>query len=184
MSVWALPLRKARKVNETSNGYVSKITTATEPQGDAGTATGASIIDLVHGGNIAHGSVRIFPYGSGANNTTFSMRVLGWEYTGIGGGDVGVTRETALWIPGVLCEVQCTLSTSVGVANKCMVATERFADTITPTTGNDNITVFRTSTADNTIASLIVLTQGCLKLELQFTTGGSATDCNAWVKLM
>src|SRR5580704_1069070 len=102
--------RKARSVNQTSNGYVSKIPTNTEPKGDAGTAAGASVIDLLgtspgasESGEI-NNRVIILPYATGTNGQTFSMRVIGWR-------NIGIDPRTMLWIPVTLVEWQLTVST-------------------------------------------------------------------------
>lgn len=174
--------RKARSVNQTSNGYVSKIPTATEPSGDAGTATGASIIELGNNGGTGQNLVIICPYGlhASVDNKTMSMRVIGWREAGVD------NQATKLWIPVPLVEVACTLTgTAIGVAGKALIATEGFADTIalTGTTANDDVSVDIVSPANDTIGHLVVDVKGFQKLELSFTTGGSATSCNALVAL-
>lgn len=175
----AQPLRKARSVNQTSTSFVSKAPTATEPTGDAGTATGASVLGLQYAsGGPGRNSVFVIPYGTGNENDTFSVRVIGWRCAEPG------NRETLLWIPVVLVEVVVTLSTTVGVAGKAVVATERFADTIGITTGNANVSVDINSPADNTIATFLVALKGAQKLELSFSTNSSATDCNALLALL
>ncbi len=175
--------RKARSVNQTSNGYVSKVPTNTEPgtpNDDAGTATGTSVIKLSSdSGSSAQNQAIIVPYGTGSNNGTFLMRAIGWRY-------VGTDPTTRLWIPVVLGEWTCTLSSSIpGVAGKTIVATELFADTIVivGTTGGDNALGISSPAAD-IMAYIILDLRGSQKLELTFTTGGSATDCNALVALI
>lgn len=170
---------KARSVNQTSNGYVSKIATGTTPNGDAGTATGASIITLCHEGITGVSGAVILPYGVGSNNNTFSMRVIGWDR-------IGNDPNTLLWVPVMLLEVQVTLSSScVGVAGREVVATELFADTIAlvGTSGNPNVSCEIISPANDTIAHLTLTFKGFAKAELSFTTGASATSCNALVML-
>lgn len=173
--------RKARRVNQTSNGFVSKIPTPTEPSGDAGTATGGAVFDLANpsaGGTVAQNSAIILPYAIGVNNNTFSVRIIGWRVT-------GMNAETALWIPVVLAELAVTISsTPIGAAGKDVLDTELFADTITLTTGNANVSIDVNSPADNTIAHVVVDLKGFQKLELSFTTGASATSCNALLALL
>ena len=174
--------RKARSVNQTSNGYVSKVPKNAEPSGDAGTATGSSIIELANQavGDSVHDHVLICPYGTGANNTTFSMRVIGWRQTFPG-------DSTSLWIPVTLGDFLCTLSSACpGVASMTIVATEFFADTIalTGTTANAGVNVDVNSPANDTIGHILLDMSGFRKLELSFTTGGSATDANALIALL
>lgn len=177
IDVLAQAFNKARSVNQTSNGYVSKIPTATEPSGDAGTATGSSVIELAPPpGGIARGGLVIVPYGAGADNATFSFRVIGWRF-------VGVDPQTRLWIPATLVEVTATLSTVVGVAGYQVIDTERFADTLILVVGSASVNNVIISPADNTIAHVMVSTSSFQKIELSFTTGGLATNCNALVAL-
>lgn len=193
MMTRAGPWRKLRSVNETSNGYVSKIPRATSPftaaglNGDAGTATGASVIQLTNGviGGQAQSGAEFLFYGVGANNTTFSARIIGWSALTTSGLSP-VNPETQVWIPVVLVEVQCTLSsTPIGLAGRAIVATELFADTITlvGTTGVAGLDMSITSPANDTIARVFVDLWGHTELEVQFTTGGSATSCNGLFRL-
>lgn len=171
---------KARSVNETSNGYRSLIPTVTEPSGDAGTATGASILDNQRGGGAGQNCIRVLPYAIGSNNNTFSLRVIGWDYVGNNPNPGEVRR---LWIPTPLCEVACTISsTQVGIVNSQVLNTEMFADTISLTYGNLNVGIDIVSTAADIVAHFVLDLKGCQKYELIFTTGGSATSCNALIK--
>lgn len=172
------PFRKARAVNQTSNGYVAKLPGA-EPSGDAGTATGAAVIDLAGAlGGESPRSVLIVPYGEGSDGDTFSMRVIGWKV-------LGHDPYTQIWVPINLLEVQATLSSTVpGVAGRLVAATELFADTIAIVTGNANVSVDVNSPADNTVAHLLLNLKGVSKLELTFDTGGSATSANALLAMV
>jgi hypothetical protein len=173
------PFRKARAVNQTSATFVAKIPTGTEPTGDAGTATGASVIDLAAAlGGESPRSVLIVPYGVGSNNNTMSIQVIGWKL-------IGTDPLTWLWVPVNLLEVLVTLSSTIpGVAGRQVVATELFADTIAIVTGNANVSVDVNSPADDTVASILLNLKGCQKLELSFETGSSATSCNALLALV
>lgn len=190
----ANPFRKVRSVNQTSNGFVSKIPVGVDPfitantngSGDAGTATGASVIqmtDPITGGQTQNGAHFLF-YGVGTNNQTFSARVIGWSPL-VSSGLVSVTPDTQIWIPVPLIEVQVTLSsTPIGLAGKAIVATELFADTITitGTTANAGVNVNVVSPANDTIAHLFLDLEGFMAYEVSFTTGASATSCNALVR--
>ncbi len=174
--------RKARSVNQTSNGYVSKVPTATEPIGDAGTASGASIIDIGSLGSGGTGAIQnamlaVF-YGVGSDTNTFSAKLIGWKPVDWD------NRLTGLWIPVPLVVLALTLSTPPGLAGKTILNTELFADTITLTTGNDDVSVDIVSHADNTISHCLIDLKGFQKVEWSFTTGGSATSCNALFVLL
>jgi len=175
-----MPFRKARSVSQTSSSFVSKIPTITEPTGDAASATGASIIDLGSQGSETQNAVLLVPYGAGNDNTTFSLRVIGWRKLG--------TTQTALWIPVNLIELACTLSAVTGIAGMDLINTDRFADTITVTTGStlsgeaaaENVV----SPANDTIAHALVDFKGFTKIEVSFSTGSSATNCNCLLCLL
>lgn len=185
----ARPWRIARKVNQTSNGYVSKIPTTTEPVGDAGTATGAAVIDLTApdtlGGLTSANRAMVHFFGAGSDTNTFSCRVIGWSCVAQAPGGLALGGRPVLWVPTVLVEVQATLSVQVGIAGSSALNTDRFADTIalTGTTANAGQGVEIVSPANDTIAHLVVDLKGAQKLEFSFTTGGSATDCNALYKV-
>lgn len=164
-------LLKARSVNQTSASFVAKIPTGTEPSGDAGTATGSAIIEIGKSLYRSAAGIRIIPFGVGNDDTTFSVRVIGWAKSG--------PDATALWVPTTIAELDCTLSTAVGVAAKYVIDTERFADTITLAFGNDDVTAELSSPANNTIAIAQISLKDYDKAELSFETGSSATSCNA-----
>lgn len=165
-------LRKARLVNQTSTTFVSKLPTVTIPNGDAGTATGASVIEIGNASFFGYPAVKVFLYGAGSNNNTLSCRLIGWELVG------------GLWIPSVLCEIQGTLSTVLrGVVGQPVSATEYFADTMTLTYGNANVSVELFSPANDIMAHAMVSVKDSRKLEFSFSRGSSATNCNALFKL-
>ncbi len=172
---------KARKVNETSNGYVSKVPTFTAPSGDAETATGASVQAVAAGiGGTGENCVVICPFGAGSDNATFSVRVIGWRAAP---DPAGLTKT--VWIPMLLAEYACTISTTpVGLAGGYVTATDCFVDTIVKTYPTDSTPSSDTnSNAANLIACVVVDMKGSQRVELQFTTGASATSCNALIAM-
>ncbi len=175
--IFAKQFQKARSVNQTSANYESRIATGTEPAGDAGTATGQSVIDLRVGGITAYAGILIIPYATGADNVTFNMQVLGWK-------SIATNGTTALWVPIMLADLALTASAMVGVAGKAVVNTERFADTIVTTKGNATTTIDLTTLANDFIAHVVVSLKGAEKVELSFNVNSSATDCNALYALL
>lgn len=153
---------KARTANDTASSFASKVATVTKPSG-----TGVITIEQI--GRFTRNNVVLLPYGAGADNNTMSVRVLNWR------------EISGLWIPTIVCEVACTLSTSVGVSAQAVLDTERFADTLTLTYGNAGVDCQVFSPANNTPAHVVVDAKGASVLEVIFTTGGSATSCNALV---
>lgn len=173
--------RRARVTNATDNGYPSKLITATEPAGDgssAAQATSAAVIDFGRDGPTAMNGLVFKPFGVGANNTTFSMRAIGWTRVQAAGGSL----DTLVWDPTDLFEVQVTLSSVLlGLAGKVLTATDFFADTITltGTTAIANVTVTINSPANDRPAYIVCDGLGFEKVETIYTTGGSATSCNS-----
>lgn len=198
MQTLCSPWRKLRNTNETSNGYVSKVPRNTDPyvnantttkNGDADTATGPSVINFRNSPNPSmpvQNGIQLLFYGVGANDNTFSCRILGWA--NMCNDRANVFADSAqIWIPVVLAEVAVTLSsTPVGLAGANILATELFADTITitGTTANPGINCNIVSPANNTIARMFLDAEGYQYIEAQFTTGGSATSCNGLYKPM
>lgn len=179
-------MRLARLVNQTSSSFVTKSPTITPPTlDDPSTATGQIGFELTRPeGGATENAVKIVPIGVGSDDTTFSLRVIGWDRT-IGKAG-GIVTDTCLWVPIKLVEVQCTLGATVGVANAIADASTRFADviTLTGTSGNAGVDVDIVSPADDTIAHLVVDLKGSAILEITFSTGSSATSCNALWSLM
>lgn len=154
---------RARTTSATDNPFPVKSPTPAEP-------TGAGVVDLfapLTGANC----LRLMPFGAGADNSTFSMRVIGWSAAGLSG-------PTGLWIPTILAEFACTLSGMVGLSGKVITDTERFADTITLTTGNSGVDVSLISPANDTAAHALIDLKGVQKVEVVFQLG-TATGANA-----
>ena len=115
------PLSRARVANSTnSGGFPALAPTTTKPLVDS--ATGATgVVDL---GNNPPRLVKLIPFGVGANNTTFDVRLTAWH------------NAAGLWVPTVLLQFTATLSAAVGVAGATVLDTERFADTLGDPTTN------------------------------------------------
>lgn len=177
----AAMLRRARDVNETSNGYRTLATTITEPVTVMPqTATSQVVFDLTErkGPGMIPNGIILHPFGVGNDDTTFSLRVMGWKPTLV---DVAGVYFQKCWVPVELIEVACTCSTATGAATGYVLNTERFADTIalTGSTANAGVNCDIVSPANNTIGSLYVDLKGATMFEVIFTTGGSATSANA-----
>lgn len=183
---------RARGTSATDNGFPSRIPTITKPSGvgnSAAQATASAVFDLRNNGAAASvsNSILMVFFGVGSDNNTFSARLAGWRRARPRPGDsttppaLGGAAEF-LWIPVPLFEVAVTLSsTQPGIVNSLIGATSLFADTITltGTTANDDVSVDIVSPANDTIAHLVVDVKGFELVEPIFTTGGSATSCNA-----
>jgi hypothetical protein len=160
MTVYASKLQRVRATSATGS-FPSHVPTATQPT-DAG----------VVGDPIVQGApqwIQVIPFGDGADNSTFDLRVIGWKVSDLG-----------LWVPTVLAQAACTLSAAVGVAGTEVVAAQRFADTITLTQVLTNVDSKLSSPTGNLAASFQVETRGCALIEVTFNLG-TATGANALV---
>ena len=160
------PFAKALATDSADTSFASKIPTGTEP-------TGNGIIEIGANGLAVQNGIILVPYATAGNDDTFSMRLIGWR-------KLGTDPATLLWIPVVLAELACTASTVVGVAGRLVVATERFVDTITLVTGNDDISIDIVSPTGNVVAHAVADIKGFQKLELTFDStavGATAMNC-------
>lgn len=172
------PLVRALATNASSTGFTAKTAgVTTKPSGNL-------VYPIADPGYAFRSRVRIFPIGLGSDNDVFSLRVWGWSRCGSGNGEAGI-----IWIPAMLGEFACTISTFVGVAGSPVLATERFADTISivATVGEPTLTadVTRTGTtelyspANDTPAWVELRLRGIELLEFDFdqTTGTPSCNC-------
>ena len=162
--------KKALTTNATDTSFASKVPTLTEPVNDG-------VIDLPNVIGEVSSKIMILPYGLGADNDAFSMRVIGWRkiVTSIAG------VATALWIPVPLITCACTISAVVGVASSPVLATERFADTITVTDDfTPDIVAYEVkSPTGDIIARLVLELFGFAKLEFTFDQTTNTPTMNA-----
>ena len=177
------PFTRALTTSYPTNGYPALIPTTTIPSGAGVFFPGgqpASTYVLGHE-NLPSSlstpySIAACFFGAGAENATFSSRLIGWKQTrGI--------DALSLWIPVPLLQVQCTLGTTVGVASADADATDRFADTITLAAAygvTDQNGVLVTSTTGDLVAHLVASIHGFGAFQWIFDTGGSATNANCF----
>lgn len=111
-------------------------------------------------------------FGTGADNTTYDVRFIGWN---------SVSNGT-LWVPTLLAGVTCTLSAVVGVAGADVVATERFADTVVGASLNAStgITIL-SPTTDIAPGHVLLDVLGSDLVQVQFKMV-TATNGNALVR--
>ena len=177
----AMNFRKVRSVNATDTSFPSKVPTITEPAGDAGTATGQAVVDLINGKSSApvQNLGKFIFYGTGDENDVFAARIIGWTVIR---GVQNVTKD--LWIPVVLAELTCTMSATPGIALAAVLSTELFVDTLVLVTGNEDVSIDIVSPTADEIAHCVVDLKGFQKVEVTFdTTTGDPSGCNALVSL-
>jgi hypothetical protein len=162
MTSYVSKLSRVRATSSTDSTFPSRVPTGTAPTGDG-----------VVGDPIVQGApdwVQVIPFGDGADNATFDCRVIGWKVSDLG-----------LWVPTILAQAACILSSTVGSNTFEVTASQRFADTIT-------LTQVLASSADSKlssptgelVASFQVQTRGCVLIEVTFDLG-TATGANALV---
>lgn len=149
--------------NATDDPFPSRVSTTTQP-------ASAGVIESRKFGEFTNGSLLFVPYGTGADDSTLDLRIIGWR------------QIDTLWVPVILCQVQCTLSTAVGVSGAAVTNSERFADTITLTSpfGTSGVDVNVSSPANNTPGHILIDPKGCPLIEVTVDLG-TATAANALV---
>lgn len=156
----------ARVTNSTDATFPSRIPTTTAPTSNDG------VVSLPRDPTW----VSLIPYGVGATNTTFDVRVIGWRKYGA----INSTTGT-LYTPRILLQFTATLGTAAGVAGSNVDETNLFADTLSdPVTGMGAIGVNcqPTSPANDTVAHYYMDAQGCQFIEVLFDmTGASSGNC-------
>ncbi len=177
MGTPAQDLRRALAVNSTATSFASKIPTVTKPFADGliAVANGEDTLDL-------------FPFGAGADDITFDIRVTGWRRTVPSSSEyrIGVGAKSAfldsnganagvLWLPTPIVEASCVCSAIIGIAGAVAINTDRFVDAITITKG---VGVAPTVTADSGAAMLKCDVTGFALIEVTFDSTGS-TNSNA-----
>ena len=162
MSVYEAKLQRVRATSSADATFPSKVPTATAPSGDG------VVSDPVAGG-LAPEWLQVVPFGDGADNATYDLRVIGWKPTPLG-----------LWVPTILAQAACTLSTAVGVNGYEVTASQRFVDTITLTQVQANVDSKLSSPVNDTPGSFQVQTRGSVLVEVIFDMG-TATGGNALV---
>ena len=160
MTAYTSKLSRVRATSATGS-FPSKVSTATQP-------TGAGVV----GDPVVQGApqwIQVIPFGDGADNSTFDLRVIGWKVSDLG-----------LWVPTMLAQAACTLSTAVGVDTYEVTSSQRFADTISLTHVRADVDSKLSSTTENLVGSFQVETRGCAFIEVTFNLG-TATGANALI---
>ena len=165
--------------NVTTNGFTQPVPTKTAP-------SGTGIINFGHpDGALASNAIILIPYGVGSDTNTFAMNVYGWRPIP---GSLGGTLSDTLWVPMTLATFTgCELNSGMpGLSGAALDGTQYFCSDITLGIGNSGISVEVVSPghANNQVAHTVIDAKGCRLLEVRFSTGGSATSCNAlWAKI-
>ncbi len=160
--------QKLKATNFTSADFGTLKSTTTEPTGDG-------VIDMANKSGATQNGIRIKPFGTDANNETFSMRVWGWDRILLGG--------IYVWENILICEVACTLGNLAGAALCAITASDFEVDTITLTTpaASTSIYIHTQAVADVRGAFLFADTFGSRLVQIEFDMGTGAS-ANALVR--
>lgn len=183
------PLFRALAANANTSAFTAKAPTVTEPTNDGV----ISLHTFNAGGAAVPAKAMFWPIGVGADNDAYSLRVIGWRRLGNG----AVTGFQTIWVPSIIAEVSCTLSGAVGVANSPVLATERFADTITIVAARQLVAIDTDSAGAASRGTVQILSPtndtpgfftaelcGCEKIELLFDQTTNTPTGNALVAFL
>jgi len=120
------------------------------------------------GGPGANGIV-LFPFCLGADNATFSIKLIGWKQIGTG--------AAKRWFAFTLFEYDCTAGSLAGESGQSLASGERLADTLTKVLGGS--AVQEISAADNMAAHIVGDLKGAQWVE-PLVKVGTATSVNAF----
>lgn len=154
--------QKAFSTNATTGSFPTLGCTKTQP-------SGAGVIPTGWANGQAWQTLLFLAFGTGNENSTFDVRIIGWAKVG------------ATWVPTVLARGTMTLSQFVGVASGDVLATERFADTMS-FTGYSGVTVQNPSSADEAPAWASLSIRGFTLIQVQVDLS-DATAANLLLKM-
>lgn len=163
--------RRVLATNSTASAYTAKADTTTVPAASNGESS-AGYIDLRAGaaGNMAPNNVLLKFFGVGSDNNTGNCRVYGVKEI--------VSGTTTSYTHVLLADYAFTLSAAVGVASGVVSASERYADTITRTTGVENVADQLVSPTGDVAGHVLVDCKGHTALLIELIVG-TATSVNA-----
>lgn len=142
---------KIRTEDSEDTEYTAGETTDVEPSGEG-------IIDTIAANGLSYNGIIVTPFGVGSDTDTFLMRIYGWR------------RFETIWIRSIICEVTCTLASALtGVDGTGIPSTSYFCSTITPVSGNQNVSYEIVSADDGeTIGMVKADMAGSEKIQIVF----------------
>lgn len=165
----ATAFRKVLATNSTTAAFVARPDVLTLPT--------VGLVDLRASefSDFTPNTVLLKFFGVGADNTTGSCRVYGLRPVRDAGSVV--TSYTHV----LLAQYAFTLSADVGVSGGVVTNSERYADTITRTTGIENVADQLLSPTGDVSGHVLLDCKGHSLLFVEPITGGSATSVNALI---
>lgn len=158
--------RRVLATNAAASAYTARSDTTTAPSSSLGESAGGYVL-LPSASN----TVVLKPYGAGSDDQTGSVRVYGVKAIEKAGSATSYTHV-------LLGDWSFTLSTAVGVSGGVVGASERYADTITRTTGVENVADQIVSPTGNVAGHIMVDCKGHSTLLVELIVG-TATSVNA-----
>lgn len=152
---------RAFSTNSTSTSLTTPTTATTKPSGEG-------VVDLESAPFISR--IKLVFYGTGADNATANFSVWEWHESYVNGSKV--------WLPRYPLVLAAVLSAAVGVSAGPILDTERFADTLTFTSGHSDYTIY--SPANDTIADVEIYHHGASLIQV-YADLVTATALNALV---
>ncbi len=160
--------------NSSEDDYPAVIPTTTEPVSVDVSGKTANLGVIACRGNFTE----LQFFGADTANDDFACKIYLWSKTGFIEG-ITTVHALPLWKPQFVCELDCTLSSIVGIADSPIVVADKIVDTITEigTTTNRLSLIFRWSPADDATAAFVTIdTRGFRKLQVSFDiSGGDGT---------
>jgi hypothetical protein len=176
-STKVLPLGKVRTTNSTDTSFPARAPQAAKPTGN-GVIDWQAFLALKGNGGVPT-NLKLLPFGTGADDSLFDMLVIGWKHTDSEEKGLNGTAPS-LWVPMPIVQVTCQLSTCIGVANRDVIATERFADKITGAAWNSTAGLEIRSPETNLPAWLMFDALGCSVFEVLFDLNTAASANALW----
>ncbi len=164
-----IPWLLTNATNVSTNGFTAPVPTPTMPSGDG-------VMMMGQYGGVASTSMELCFFGAGSNTNTFAANVYGWTQ------QQSVVGNSPLWVPVLLATFnEITLDAAFsGVAGSDVPADQMFASACSLVIGNTGISVEVLSPGPGVgLAHVVLSVKGQKLISILYSTGGSATSCNA-----
>jgi hypothetical protein len=160
--------RMVRSSNSTDTSFTGRVITTTSPL----TSTAGVLSTQIPGGGPRHtaNSIILLPFGTDADDETFSVQLLGWR-------PLTSSGTAQVWVPSLLCQFAVTLSALTGVNSSDLENEEFIADTIDTVVGTSAVETISPATdgVANKIATIEIAVQGYPQVEVLFDLTGAAS---------
>ena len=173
MTATAFPFRRAFATSATSADFTAKI-----PLAATAKPSGVGVFDILST-SLGYAKdtyvpqyLQIQPFGTDANDETFSMRLWGWSKIHNLGSTPGTpAADHGVWVPQLILQLDCVLG---NIAATAIEAGAFLVDTITVVDGDADVAVI--SPANDTPGHILVHYRACelIEFDVDIGTGGAA----------